>query len=456
MQEIKLAQIAQALGVPFSGEGAVTEVVTDSRLCGPGKLFVALVGDRADGNDFVPSALERGAEAAVATRLAPGADPARVMLVPDGRLAMIAIGALARARFDIPFVGVTGSVGKTTTKEFIHAVLSAKYNTLKNLGNQNDEVGVPNTLFRLEAAHEAAIIEMGMSGRGQIHDLTMAVRPSVGVITSVGTSHLEHLGTRENILRAKLEIRDGMPDGAPLFLCGDNDLLCTVQDERLRVFFYGITNPGCDIRGEDLEQRGEETFFTIHSPWGEYSARIPAVGRHNVVDALAAFGVGCVMGVRPEQAAQSLADYIPTGMRQKVTHRNGVTVVEDCYNCSPDSLRAAALTLASYPAKGRRILVLSDMLELGPDSPAMHRACGNFIAKQGIDLLMAFGPLSRSTADGAADAGLERSVWYETKEELAAALHGVLREGDVAWFKASRGQKLEDVVRLIYGEEEEK
>jgi UDP-N-acetylmuramoyl-tripeptide--D-alanyl-D-alanine ligase len=454
VQEIMLSEIAKELGATLSYDAAIREVVTDSRECGEGKLFVALVGDRADGNDYVASALEKGAAAAVATRIAPGVDPARVILVSDGRRAMIRIGALVRSRFSIPFVGVTGSVGKTTTKEFIHAVLSAKYHTHKNQGNQNDEVGLPNTLFALEPAHEAAVVEMGMCGLGQIHDLTMAVRPTVGVITSIGTSHLEFLGTRENILRAKLEIRDGMPDGAPLFLCGDNDLLASVCDDRLRVIFYGITNPECAIRATDIEEKDGETHFSILSPWGEYAAKIPTIGRHNVLDALAAFGVGCVMGVTPERAAQALFNYLPTGMRQKITSRGGVTVVEDCYNCSPDSLKAAILTLASYPTKGKHILVLSDMLELGEQSAALHRACGQFAAKQGIDLLLSFGPMSRHTVDGAAEAGLERAVWYETKQELADALRRAVRTGDVVWFKASRGQRLEEVIQTVYGEEE--
>ena len=349
---------------------------------------------------------------------------------------------------------MTGSVGKTTTKEFIHAVLSARYRTHKNEGNQNNEIGVPNTLFALEKSHEAAVIEMGMSGPGEIRDLTRAVRPCVGVITAIGVSHLEYLGTRENILRAKLEIREGMPDGAPLFLCGDNDLLAGVTDERLRVIFYGITNPACAIRAVNIEAEGGETRFTILSPWGEYPARIPIVGLHNVTDALAAFGVGCELGVAPEAAAQALADYLPSGMRQKMISHNGLPIVEDCYNCSPDSLRAAALTLGAETEKGRRILVLSDMLELGPDSARLHAECGRFIARQGIDLLLACGPLSRHTVDGAIEAGMERTAWFETKEALAAQLRTLTRKGDIVWFKASRGQKLEDVIRAAFGGED--
>jgi len=454
MQELNLSAIAAQLGCPCETQAVVTRILTDSRACAPGALFVAILGERVDGHDFAAAALRQGAEAVVAEHPIEGVDPARVLLVENTKRALIRIGALVRDRFDIPFVGVTGSVGKTTTKEFTAAVLSAKYRTHKNIGNQNNELGVPNTLFALGPEHEAAVIEMGMSGFGEIHDLAVAVRPAVGVITSIGVSHLEHLGSRENILKAKLEIRDGMPDGAPLLLCGDNDLLAGVRDERLRVLFYGVTNPECGIRACEIEERDGATRFTILSPWGEYTAQIPTIGQHNVLDALAAFAVGCLMDVDPEVAAKALADYLPTGMRQKITSRRGLTVVEDCYNCSPDSLKAAALTLGSYPAKGRRIMVLSDMLELGEREKELHAACGRFIARQEIDLLLACGPLSRATIDGAIEAGMERAAYFESKEALAAELRTAARAGDVVWFKASRGQKLEEVIAAVYGEEE--
>ncbi len=454
MQPLKLSAIAAQLGCEHIREAEISRVVTDSRECAAGTLFIAIPGERVDGHDYAVSALAKGAEAVVAERPIEGVPADRLLLVKNTKSALIRIGALVRDRFSIPFVGVTGSVGKTTTKEFVAAVLSAKYRTHKNEGNRNNELGVPNTLFALEDTHEAAVIEMAMDGFGQIHELTTAVRPAVGVITSVGVSHLEHLGSREGILKAKLEIRDGMPDGAPLLLCGDNDLLSAVRDDRLRIYFYGVTNPACDIRAFEIEENDGATRFAIASPWGEYTATIPTIGQHNVLDALAAFGVGCLLGVEPEKAARALADYLPTGMRQKMTSRRGITVVEDCYNCSPDSLRAAALTLGSYPAKGRRILVLSDMLELGKEERALHAECGRFIARQGIDLLLACGPLSRDTIDGAIDAGMERAAYFESKEALAAELRTAARAGDVVWFKASRGQRLEEVISAVYGGEE--
>lgn len=448
---MRLSEIAGAVGSSVSFDAPVRSVVTDSRKACAGTVFVAIRGEALDGNDFAAQALANGAEAAVVERRMPGADPARCILVPDGKRALIKIGGAYRSRFQIPFVGVTGSVGKTTTKEFIHAVLSAKYHTLKNEGNQNNEIGVPNTLFNLTPRHETAVIEMGMSGFGEIRDLTLAVRPSVGVITSIGVSHIEMLGSRENILKAKLELLEGMPDGAPLLLCGDNDLLAAVRSDRLRVCRYGMENQDCQIRAVNVEQHGEDsTSFVIASPWGSHAASIPIIGRHNVLDALAAFGTGCLLGIEPAAAAAALSSYRSTGMRQKQVPWHGATIVEDCYNCSPDSLRAAALTLAAYPCRGKRVLVLSDMLELGENAAAMHRECGAFIARQEIDLLMACGPLSSDTIEGADRAGMERCCHYPDQSSMAEALLHAIRPGDVVWFKASRGMKLEDVIHTLY------
>ena len=388
---MRLSEIAGAVGSSVSFDAPVRSVVTDSRKACAGTVFVAIRGEALDGNDFAAQALANGAEAAVVERRIPGADPARCIIVPDGKRALIKIGGAYRGRFQIPFAGVTGSVGKTTTKEFIHAVLSAKYHTLKNEGNQNNEIGVPNTLFNLTPRHEAAVIEMGMSGFGEIRDLTLAVRPSVGVITSIGVSHIEMLGSRENILKAKLELLEGMPDGAPLLLCGDNDLLSRVRIPRLDVRFYGIENPACGLRAKDLREGAGETSFLLCGEFGELPVTIPCAGRHNVLNALAAFSAGLALDIPPEKCAAALREYIPSGMRQKVVHWRGITVVEDCYNASPDSMRAALETLAGHPCTGRRIAVLGGMLELGAISERAHREIGAFAAEKGIDLLLAYG-----------------------------------------------------------------
>lgn len=450
MKEMNVSEIAERLGTKLSGSAVISEVVTDSRQAAPGKLFVAIVGENADGNDYAAKALENGAEAVVVSR-ASGLPADRTILVPDTKRALIAIGGLYREKFSIPFVGVTGSVGKTTTKEFIYAVLSSRYRTHRNEGNQNNEIGVPNTLFALEDSHELAVIEMGMSGLGEISDLTHAVKPAVGVITTIGVSHIEMLGSRENILRAKTEIIEGMPAGAPLFVCGDNDLLSGYENADVTIYRFGITNQKCELLAHDIHTGDGETRFVITSPWGEANATIPTVGQHHVLDALAAFGVGCVLGLSAAEAAAALSRYLPTGMRQKIVSHNGYTVVEDCYNASPDSLKAAVLTLSSYPCKGKRILVVSDMLELGEESSRLHAECGSFIARQGIDLLIGWGEETRHLIDAADAAGMERVAHYADKAAFTAAVCRSVSTGDVLWLKASRGRKLEEVLDALYG-----
>ncbi len=456
MLKMKLSEIAALFGQKPDFEAEINKVVTDSRKADDRSLFVAIKGDNFDGNEFAAKALENGAVAVLVSRVCDGVDPDKTIVVEDTKRALIKIGGLYRNRFDIPFVGITGSVGKTTTKEFTAAVLAEKYNVHKNQGNQNNEIGVPNTMFALKDEHEICVVEMGMSGLGEIHDLAVEVKPCAAIITSVGVAHIQYLGSRENILKAKMEITDGMPDGAPLFICGDNDLLNDVTDERLKVYRFGIVNPDCDIRASSIEQQGTWTKFVITSPWGEYSAAIPLVGSHNVLDALAAFSLGCSMGVEPDKAAQALSKYVAVGMRQNAFAHNGMTIVGDCYNCSPDSLKASVLSLSSYPCEGRRILVLADMLELGPDAGKMHFECGEFIAKHNIDLLIGWGELTKQTIRGADSAGMERCCHYETKQEMAQQVMKAIRPKDVVWFKASLGMALDEVVEMVLGKEEKK
>ena len=455
MEPLSLTSIARTLGLDPAHEAPVTDVCTDSRKAGPGSLFVALKGENFDGHDFVSRALEQGAVCAVVQHPVDGHIPAaRLMPVEDTQRALLSIAALYRNQFPaLELVGVTGSVGKTTTKDFIACVLSAKYNTHKTQGNQNNEIGVPATIYALTREHEAAVIEMGMSGFGEIRDLTLALRPSVGVITNIGVSHLERLGTRENILKAKMELCEGMADGAPLLLCGDNDLLSTVAEPRLRVILYGIENPACAIRGTNFSEEGGSTSFVIECEGRRYPASIPCIGRHNVLNALAAFGAGRELGVTPEECTAALKDYVPSGMRQHIVEHNGFTVVEDCYNASPDSMRAALSTLGDYPRppEGRRIAVLADMLELGSVSQESHRQAG-VLASSCCDYLFCYGQLGALIAEGALAAGMDpgRIGSFDDKAALADTLKAMLHPGDVVWVKASRGMKLEDVLRELY------
>ena len=453
MEKISIYEIAKAIGAQYHGpDGMVDHISTDSRQLEGSCLFVALEGERVDGHRFIPQALREGAAFAVAHHKVEG-DDSRVLYVPDTFPVLMEIAYLYRRRFSVKTVGVTGSVGKTTTKEFIAAVLQRKYRTLKSQGNQNNEIGLPNTIFRLDSSVQAAVLEMGMSALGDISKLTRIVEPDVGVITNIGVSHMERLGSRENILKAKLEIAEGMADGAPLLLCGDNDLLSQVKIPRLRVLFYGIDNPMCQITASHIVEREDgTTCFDLIYEGNTYPVTIPTLGRHNVYNALAAFGVGACMGISPQQAVEALGDYEPSGMRQKIVQHGGITFVEDCYNASPDSMAAALETLAHYPVSGKRYAVFADMLELGEISVQSHYDVGALAARKKIDGLFAFGQQAVYYCKGAAESGLPYCRHFSTREEMAQAILETIQPGDLVWVKGSRGMELEQVLGIIYKE----
>lgn len=443
MIPLRLKEIAAALGASCREDAEILSICTDSRKITRGCLFIALVGERFDGHSFVASALEQGAAAAVCSK--PVEANGEILLVEDTGKAFMLLAAYYRSLFSIPVAGITGSVGKTTTKEMVYAVLSEKYNTLKNEGNLNNEIGLPTTVFRMNADYEAAILEMGMSAFGEISRLSRVAQPSIGVISKIGVSHIEHLGSREGILKAKLEILDGLKPGAPLVVNGDDDLLSTVELADRKVIKFGIENTACDYIAKDIEQGEKETTFTVVFGGKAQTVTIPTVGIHNVYNALSAFAVGIYLGVTPEQAAEGLSKYVTSGMRQRVSDFNGITVVEDCYNASPDSMRAAIEVLKGLGAK-TKALVFGDMLELGDISAAAHKEIGVLAAQKGIDRLYTYGEMAALAADSARENGIAFAKSFDDKNALAAELKKELSAGDAVLFKASRGMKLEEVI----------
>lgn len=422
-------------------------ISTDSRTVEPGCLYLALRGDRFDGHDYISAAFDKGALAAVAERV-PANEDRPVMVVKDTHQALLDLAAAYRRRFDIPVVGVTGSVGKTSTKEMICAVLSTRYRTLKNEGNRNNEIGMPLSVFNLEDTHQAAVFEMGMSAFGEIARMTRVAVPQVAVITNIGISHIEKLGSRENILRAKLEILEGMPPDGTLIYNGDDELLCGAakQGLRVRTLCYGIDNPGCTARAANLRIDEAGTAFDLLYAGKSYPAWVPASGRHQVYNALAAFLAGVCLGVEPMRAVEGLRRYRTTGMRQRIEEIGGITFVEDCYNASPDSMRAAFGVLGTV-AKGRKVAVLSDMLELGDHARESHLAAGRLAAESGVDMLLCYGDNARFYCEGFRQAKEGADCrHFDTQAELSAAVSRELGSGDTVLFKASRGMKLEDTV----------
>ncbi len=417
-------------GVAFQG------AENDSRQLRPGQLFVALRAAR-DGHDFIGKAMEAGAAAALGERQLPGVP---MIVVPDSLTALQEIAAGWRATLThTRFIALTGSVGKTTTKEMTAAACAAVYRTQWTRENFNNEIGVPRTLLELDAATEAAVVEMGMNHAGELSRLTRLARPDIAVITNVGSMHIENLGSREGICRAKLEILEGLaPDGVAV-LHGDEPLLRAAAPA-CRTLWFGL-GPDNDLRAEDVQLTPTGSAFTAVGFGQRVAVTLPAPGKHNVVNALAAMLAAHCAGVPLGTAALALAGFVNTGDRLRTYEQEGYAVVADCYNAGPESMQAAFTVLGSLPCAGRRIAVLADMLELGDYAPAAHRTVGEQAAAV-ADRILAYGPLSLELTAAAG----EKALHFDSREALLDALRAEARPGDVLLFKGSHGMHLEKVL----------
>ncbi len=452
---LKLKEIAVAIGAECKIEipdMEITDICTDSRDVRPGSVFVALCGEKFDGHNFVKTAMEKGAVFAVVQKDGDyGTND--LLFVKTTRQAFLDIAGLYRSKFSPKVIAVTGSVGKTTTREMIAAVIKSQYKTLKTENNLNNEVGVPKTILELDNSYEAMVLEFGMVNLGEIRELTVPAKPDVAVITCIGTCHIENLGSRENIKKAKFEIIEGLKNGGTLLLNKDNDMLQEVCFPQFNVVYYAIGNKSADITAEHINEHDGITDFDILFGNSIYHARIPCIGEHNVLNALAGFGAGIAVEIPPRQCASALWNFKATGMRQKMNNCHGVIVVEDCYNANPDSMEAAMHTLESQKlsAGAKKIAVLGDMLELGSFAKESHLEVGKEAAKA-ADILLCFGELGKIIAEGAKEAGLSESYYFESKEELVEKLCKTARPGDMVWLKASRGMKFEDIAETFYEE----
>lgn len=449
MTGVSFADITKIFGIDSADNSPVTCVCTDSREVVAGSLFVAITGENVDGHNYIEKAVNQGATAVLAQDKKDYGD-LPVIMVEDTVLAMLKVGGWYREKSASKIVAITGSVGKTTTKDMVFAVLNSQLSAIKTQGNQNNEIGMPRTLLSMKNDTEVAVVEMGMCGFGEIAQLAQEARPNIGIITNIGVSHIEQLGSRENILKAKMELADFLADGSSLYLSGDDDLLCQVVKPNLNIIFYGIDNPNAHIKGEIISSVPSKTVFKVFYQDKEYEVAIPSAGKHLVQNALVAFGVGCEAGISPEKIITALWEYKPSGMRQNVVLKAGVTVVEDCYNASPDSVIAAVNTLKDFVIDGKKIAVLSDMLELGDIKEDSHYSCGRVVAENKIDCLVAIGELAQFYAAGAKDYGLENVVYFKDKADASKYLAENIQKGDVVWFKASRGMKLEDCIYSLY------
>lgn len=444
-----VSDIAAITGGVLSGDGAapVTGAVIDSRAVTPGALFAAIPGERVDGHDYIGKAFGLGASCCLAQRV-PAGETRPVICVPDTAAALETLARAYRARFAIPVLGVTGSVGKTTAKEMVASVLAQRWNTLKTEKNFNNQLGVPLTLFRLEPEHQAAVVEMGVSHFGDMAPLAAMVQPTAMLFTIIGHAHLEFLRDRRGVLQEKTSVLDTMPDDAVAFCNGDDDLLRAMTCRQRKVTF-GLSE-GCDVRAVDVRDLGDDgSTCTIVAGARRIPVRIRAYGQHMVYAALEGAAVGIEYGLTDEEIIRGVAAYQPVGSRANVVRTARYTVIDDCYNANPDSTAAALRSMATLPA-GRRVAILGNMGELGPDAAALHRETGVCAAKAGVSLVITCGALAREIAAGAAGADPNvQTASFAALDELLAALPELVQPGDCVLVKASHSMAFERIVQAL-------
>ena len=439
----KIAEFISAEGDPPRDDVAVAYSI-DSRTVGRGELFFAVKGERFDGHDFVSDAIERGAVAAVVRK-----DQwhryswtERILVVDDTLVALQTLATAVRKVWSKPLVGITGSAGKTTTKEAIAHVLASRFRVLKSEGNFNNHFGLPLMLLKLEPEHDVAVIEMGMSHAGEIRALAKIANPEIGVVTNVAPVHLEFFDSLAGIARAKYELVESLPASGTAVLNADDEYVSQFgRDFRGNVILYG-TRATADIRAEKIESRGTDgSSFDIVTSSGSERANLALVGEHNILNALAATGVGLTLGLKLAEVIAALATLAPADKRGQVLQLGNITVVNDCYNSNPKALQAMVDALAGMKGK-RRIVVAGEMLELGPTAEEMHREAGLHAADEKIDIVLGVRGLAQALVEGARQAGA-RAEFVATPEEAGEWLARETRDGDVVLLKASRGVKLE-------------
>ena len=440
MQPMTVKEIAAAVGGvwwnPREDAAPVTAISTDSRKVVPGCLFLPWVGEKFDGHDFIDMALDKGAAGCLCARLPQDIRPDKFYIkVDDTRLALRALASAYRDKFDIPFVQITGSVGKTTTKEMIAAVLGAKYRTLKTPENFNNDIGTPLTLFGLGPEHQAAVIETGMNHFGEIEYLGALVRPDVAVISNIGDAHIEFLGSREGILKAKCEIFEHLKEGGLVVLNGDDALLNTVQVP-FRTVRCGQSEH-CQARITEIADHGVDGITcTVVTEKDTYALAVPAPGAYMAYSASIAVAVGEELGLSHDEIVRGVASYEPAGSRMRVVHLpEGRILLDDCYSANPQSVTAALEVLAKTECD-RRVAVLGDMGELGALTDQAHYNMGALAAMLGIDFVVAIGEKAARIADGAAQSGGE-VLHFSTKEEALKTLKEELKPGTAMLVKAS-------------------
>ena len=446
MKNLTIQNVLRACGGQWMGEQSalgveLTAVTTDSRTVTLGCLFAAIPGERVDGHDFIASSLAKGAVCALGQRAPEGVD-GNLILVPDTVAALQKIAAFYRAQFDIPVIGVTGSVGKTTAKEMVAAVLSQRFRVHKTSGNFNNDLGVPITLFGMNETHEAAVVEMGVSHPGDMTRLAETVRPTIALFTVIGHAHLEFLKSREGILAEKSVVNRYLPDDGTVICNGDDDLLVAMQC-RQKTLRFGM-GADCDVRAENVRLLPDgSTACTVVYGRRRVELTVPAYGEHMVYAALEGAAAGFVLGLSDEEIVSGVAAYEPVGRRARRIENGKRTIIDDCYNANPTSVATALRALSR--GGGRKVCILGDMLELGKDAAALHFETGKLARDLGIDLVLTAGALAEEIARGASQP--EHS--FAGREALIAALPALIEPGDTVLVKASHSMRFEEITAVL-------
>ena len=451
MKNMTINNIAGACGGEITGavkrSTEASCVVIDSRKVEPDGVFIATKGERVDGHDFISQVAEKGALAVVCERVPEGCQ-IPCILVQDSFKALKDIAAFYRKQLDIPVAGITGSVGKTSTKEMIASVLSEGFSVLKTEGNFNNEIGLPLTVLRIRPEHEAAVLEMGISDFGEMHRLSKIAKPDICVITNIGQCHLENLGTREGILKAKTEIFDYMNPQGYIFVNGDDDLLKGLRASKGNVPVHFGLDPCNEIFASGVMNKGLlGSEAVIHMDLEAFPVEIPLPGGHMVYNALAAAAVGRCMGLSKEQIQKGISKVQAVGGRSHVIGLPSCTLIDDCYNANPVSMKAAIDLLMM--ALGRKVAILGDMFELGEKEKELHGEVGAYAAEKGVDVVICAGELSRHLYESALAGKQTKAYYFETRDEMLKGLKDILQRGDNILVKASHGMDFEKVVKFL-------
>lgn len=457
MEALTLRQLLEAVNGTLLGdfddlEAEAAQVSTDSRSIEPGCLFIPLEGERFDGHSFINAALDAGAAGCLTARERESYLPGKFYIkVRSTQRALWELARYYKRLFPIPFIAITGSVGKTTTKDMTAAVLGARFCVHKTEGNFNNDIGVPLTLLKLEKGHEVCVVEMGMDHAGEIDCLGRLVEPDMALITNIGDAHIENMGSRENIFKAKCEIFPYLKKDGLAVLNGDDPLLSTLRGTLpQRTVFVG-SEQGLDYAACDLSSDGAgHLSCRVKTPRSQFEADIPALGSHMIYPTLMAAAVGEALGMAPDEIVRGIGAFLPTKMRMNVLRCKGdIVILNDAYNANPQSMRAAAAVLGDAGQKRRKVAVVGDMKELGPGSEQFHRAVGGYFAQSGADRLIAVGDMARFMAEGAKAAGLDQSDYFPTLDAAKNALSREVRAGVTILVKASRSMAFEKIVDFL-------